>query len=299
MSREGVLPANKADQYSTWKASRPFLLLLLPHCWIVGLALVARSQTGWALGYSRALLLFNAFNLLALIECVLGLERRALRTAVFSVAALILMTYVTGMNNELSSARYFLPLVLTSRFALAILLTTFAVFSHRERPASRSSLLLAAGASLITLTLFDTVGLAVLAHVKPSATAGFAFRKPVDFSRIEQSSVVMVGDSFVYGVHVAEAESFASVLGADLGPTTRVYNLGQSGAGLPEYLDVVKKVQSCERVVVCFYMNDIRSRETLVLKVRQAMASMGRTSLALRLVADLVGVRMLSAPAEN
>jgi hypothetical protein len=62
------------------------------------------------------------------------------------------------------------------------------------------------------------------------------FRNPVD---LEQSGVVLVGDSFVEGLHVAASELVTTHLAKELGTT--VANLGRSGYGPQQELHVLRR----------------------------------------------------------
>ena len=266
-------------------------LLLLPHLWTTWIALASRSQTAWALGrYSRALLLFNLLNLCALLLTTVATVRAAYRLALIGLSALVVLTYATGMNNELASARFFLPVVLASRLGLAGLFVFFAYAAHTARDARAARLLLVLGAVIATVAVVDAVALNLLQRVNPAATGGFSFRSPVDLGRIGPNAIVVVGDSFVYGVGVSADEAFPTVLGRKLGRP--VHNLGLGGTGLAEYRAVIERIAACDTAVVCFYMNDIRSRETPAMRVRQLLVATGRTSAVLKLAADLAGVRM-------
>lgn len=274
---------------------KPRLLLLTPHLVFTATALAARSTTPIVLGrFSKALFAFDAVNLAVLAAVIFASVRR--RDALLAVALLGLLglTFLGAMNNEIAAAPLSIPMMIASRFGVAIFFLAMALDAARagESGASRARRLLLVGSSLLMFHAVDAAGVALFGGGGPMPRPGvFPFRSPVDLSRIEPGAVVFVGDSFVWGQGVAENEAFANRIGAALKPRP-VYNLGMVGAGLGEYLAVMERVPPREVAVVCWFMNDMPPRETPGQRVRQAMLAMGRTSLVARLTSDLIGLKV-------
>lgn len=272
--------------------------LLLPFLLLVGLALGSRSQFPIFLGrYSAALLVLNIAGLCSISALMSALRRKDSRLAGPALLLAIFISYVIPANNEILRLRFFYPLVYGSRIGLGL----FAVWIgfKRGQAARRVHALrwIALGAVFLTLTLIDCSFYRgfLKAQQRVVSADGFRFRSPIVLKNIEAHSIVVVGDSMVWGKGVGGSEAFPVILQTLLtfdDPSGKVYNLGQIGAGLNEYLWVVKALPRVKRIVVCFYMNDMPPRQILALKIREGFLAAGKTSVFLRLLGDFMGFKM-------
>jgi hypothetical protein len=91
------------------------------------------------------------------------------------------------------------------------------------------------------------------------------FRNAVDFSLLSpyttKTRIMLLGDSFVFGLYVEEEDTLSSILDSKLGEDYDVFNLGISGWGIDQmllayqkYTDVIKP----EIVILTYIDNDIR-----------------------------------------
>jgi hypothetical protein len=88
------------------------------------------------------------------------------------------------------------------------------------------------------------------------------FRAPVNFQKTErrpgERRVMVLGDSFVFGVYLNDPETLPAQLGKQLGPNFTVHNFGMPGWGLDQmYLAYLKYVDAIEPdVVLLSYIDD-------------------------------------------
>lgn len=268
------------------------LVLLLPQAYVTWLALGSRSRDPVVLGrYSLALFLLDAVLVAVTASFLVALRRRSYVAVGGALLGLLLLSFPVGANNQVVQAPFAVPAIVLARIGLAAGMAVFALPLRVERPGA-ARLLLAAGSSLLVLTLADGALLAVAARPPSVRNAGFEFRRPVDLSSVPGNGIAIVGDSFVYGSGVAEEEAFPARL-AERSGGRPVYNLGQRGTGLPEYLAVLRALPPVDTAIVCFCPNDMPSRETRALKVGQVIAGARRTSAFCRLASDVVSLREL------
>ena len=88
---------------------------------------------------------------------------------------------------------------------------------------------------------------------------GFRCRK--DFDALGQTSdktrILMLGDSFLFGVFLSEDHTISTLLQKKLGPQYEVYNLGMPGWGLDQMYLCYKKYQQLiqPHIVIVFYID--------------------------------------------
>jgi hypothetical protein len=105
---------------------------------------------------------------------------------------------------------------------------------------------------------------AALEHI-PYRINSQGFRDSDDFSSLAQKRrgrrhVVMLGDSFTFGVHLQEAETSPAFLSQRLGPDWRVFNLGVAGYGIDQMVLSYEKYRAAlqpDVVVLAFIDEDI------------------------------------------
>ena len=297
-------PHRRASLPASFHVGR--LVLFAPHLYVTVLGLTARSQVPLVLGrWSRGLLVFNALNLTALVAFAIASLRGRYRVALPAVLVMLGLSYVGAVNNDIAQAPFAVSLLAGSRIGFALIIVSLAFEASLAvrrggtdgplpDPSTRwSRRVLVAGVSLLGLSVVDAAGVWLFLKPERWGPAVFAFRSPVDLAKIEPNADVFVGDSFVWGQGVQESQAFANRIGAALGPSgTPVYNLGQVGAGLPEYLAVVERLPPRDTTFICYFMNDMLPRELPSLRARQAFLAVGRTSFVARLVSDIIGFRM-------
>ena len=91
------------------------------------------------------------------------------------------------------------------------------------------------------------------------------FRHSEDFNSLPRKPlgrrhVVVLGDSFTFGVHLQEAETAPAFLGQHLGPNWRVFNLGVPGYGIDQMVLSYEKYRAAlqpDVVVLMFIDEDI------------------------------------------
>lgn len=271
------------------------LVLLLPHLYVTALGLGARSQMPVLFGrWSKFLVAFNAMNLamIAVLVTASLLGRRG--AALASALAMLGLSYFGAMNNDVLAAPLAVEVMVGSRICFAALLVTLAFEAARYGPeaAGWSRRVLLVATSILTFSVFDAAAVWILFKRQPPSGT-FYFRSPVDLSKIEPNALVVVGDSMVWGQGVEQPQTFTSRIGAALAPSgTPVYNLGQVGAGLGDYLAVMERLPPRETTILCYFMNDMPSRDHPMLRVREALLAIAHTSFVARLASDLVGLRM-------
>lgn len=97
----------------------------------------------------------------------------------------------------------------------------------------------------------------------PYRINGQGFRHSEDFNSLPQKPpgrrhVVVLGDSFAFGVHLQEAETAPAFLGQHLGPNWRVFNLGVPGYGIDQMVLSYEKYRAALRpdVVVLMFIDE-------------------------------------------
>jgi hypothetical protein len=273
-------------------------VMLAPWFVLAGLCVAARSSAPTVLGrYSVGWFVFVLAVTTITLLCADAVLRRATVPHPLLLGAVYLATYGVLGNNGVAMQAVAVPLVHASRLGIAGCFLWSAATAFREGRQRSSRPLLATGAAVLTVGLLDLAAPLAFRAQLDAPTGEFRFRSPVSLESIGADDVPVVGDSFVWGAGVSPQETFVAQLQGLVnasGGRARIYNLGRVGAGLPEYDEVLRRLGRKRRTVVCFYMNDMPERITLVKKVREALYSAGRTSLLMRVAGDLFGVSLYS-----
>lgn len=90
------------------------------------------------------------------------------------------------------------------------------------------------------------------------------FRNRIDFAsprpNSEKRRIMLLGDSFVFGLYLPESATLSSILGRKLGEDYEVFNLGVSGWGIDQMLLAYKKFRDLIRpdiVILVYIDNDL------------------------------------------
>lgn len=214
-----------------------------------------------------------------------------------SLVGLVALTVVvTGSNavQRLPWVQYVLPAVRV--LAAAALIAREAA---RGRGAGApNGPVLAAAMVLLVWASGDVILAAVTRHAPPHAQASsLAFREPVDVRALAEDSIVLIGDSFVWGQGVEAGETFGAQLEQRLRPhgAPDVHSLGVVGAGLRTYLEILSSLppnRSVDRIGLVFYMNDMPAAPSLTDALRSQMITLGVGSPTLRIAGDLAARRL-------
>jgi len=196
------------------------------------------------------------------------------------------------VNNQLRylpAINYLMPLVRLVGGGTILL----AGFDRWRQAATRKfGLLTGLGALCILISLVDFALFAVLAFAPEHRRPDVGLREEYVLEEIGAGDFILVGDSFVWGQGVDLGERFGNRLEeicTEAGRPSKVYSLGLTGIGVPQYIDLLSEVprgSSAERVVVAFYMNDMPPVENLRKRVWGASVSLGRGCPTLRLFGD-------------
>lgn len=97
----------------------------------------------------------------------------------------------------------------------------------------------------------------------PYRINGQGFRHSEDFNSLPQKPlgrrhVVVLGDSFTFGVHLQDADTAPALLGQQLGPNWQVFNLGVPGYGIDQMVLSYEKYRAALQpdVVVLMFIDD-------------------------------------------
>ncbi len=186
---------------------------------------------------------------------------------------------------------------------MLVILCSFAAY-RCNRGDKKALCLLGVGTLFCTVALVDLILQAAVSPERFFAAQEkeFSFRSPVDLQSIDDDAIVIVGDSCVWGAGVEEEEAFARVLQTVLesrGVSTTVHNLGLVGTGLSSYMEVLERVRKKRVVVVCLYINDMPQRQTFSRKIHEALIGIGRSSVLVRVIADILEQTMFGFDVEN
>lgn len=120
-----------------------------------------------------------------------------------------------------------------------------------------------------------------------------------DLSSLNEKDIVIVGDSHLVGVGMYSYERFSTKAGALLkerDPDSRVISLGNAGAGLDDYLDILNYVDSSQkvkRVILAFYMNDMPIDKKWLDQFRNSLISIRQSSQLAGFLGDVIGKRLI------
>lgn len=249
--------------------------------------------------YSTGLLLLNAWNLL-----LYGWAWYSWRSDSHSMRQAVTVAFAVSslgaLANQGMHGVLFISLVLPLiRLSAGVSLIASELIQRREGLRTRGAYV-ALASLLAVLSIADYAILAVLhwrddeAQLLLRGSIESRLRRPVDLSRLEQGSIVAVGDSFVWGQGVENEETFSSRLEAlfeQSDPPRQVYNLGQIGTGPATYLMTIERIlpgTGISRFAIGFYANDIEPRPQWQDNVRDRTKNLGMSAPSLRVVTDMV-----------
>lgn len=239
---------------------------------------------------------FNFAGMAVYAIAIFAIATSRYRLVSAACIALILLTYGVPANNAMQALPWIsvtLPLIRVLG-ALAVLTIEFWQF-RTDRNAVKGSLF-AIGTVFLALSVIDTEIMAITRHTPPHAVAVTTlFRdESVKPDQLEKGSILLVGDSFVWGAGVAKEEAFGSVLEHDLasdGTPRKVYSLGIVGAGPETYVRIMEAIPTdaqASQVILAFYMNDMPMPEQLSDKLRDLSIALGTGAPTFRLLSDVV-----------
>jgi len=128
-------------------------------------------------------------------------------------------------------------------------------------------------------------------EVGPTAINQYGFRGPERPTGI-QRSILLLGDSFTFGIGVNDAETFAARLGRALGPEVHIWNGGQPGYGLYQMQATFDRVADAlrpERVTIVIWQGDFlrqplaEPEKAALLRHRRVLSAWRSSALATQL----------------
>lgn len=272
----------------------PFLLLAYP----LALVMTGTSEVPIVLDrYSRSLAAFILFTALLYIVFAIALLRQSGPILALSLLALVAVTFALAASNTVVDDPLGLMILAIARLAAAIALAVVAMSGVRSGRAGWSLAALSAAALLFVPSTLDAAFL-----IWQTGTQGRVllpentYRPAYDLSKLSDRDIVLVGDSFVWGLNLDISQRVGDVLQAKLrqhDAQVSVYSLGVVGWGLKEYVKAVREIPSTtrvKRVIISFYQNDIPSRETAEAWLEPLSEDLGRSSISARLLLDLTRV---------
>lgn len=107
----------------------------------------------------------------------------------------------------------------------------------------------------------------------------YPFLKPNPFNQIDNSkrNVIIIGDSFVEGVHcAAKSENLPSFLQKELGGDFAVINMGVGGKNPVDYIDWISEIpiKHDDIIIVVLYDNDVHLTELNCSKIKRQSTEM-------------------------
>lgn len=273
----------------------PFVPFVYVFAWLVA----ARSEAPLLMdrySFQAAALIGLGFVTLGVALWAWWYRNQALET--LTLAILVLITLVMPGSDAVQRVplvTYVLPLV---RLLAAAALVSGEMARSRRLGAANGPLL--AAAAVLAVWASVDVGLAAVTRdALPRGGPGLAgFRRDYALDTIPPDSIVLIGDSFVWGQGVDEVDAFGSRLERhfrEAGDSRAVYSLGTVGGGMTAYLATLSRLPAgrpVARIALVYYMNDMPPAPRLVDSVRSQMTTLGVGAPTLRLVGDLAGRAM-------
>ena len=272
----------------------PFILFLYPMALVIG----GTSEVPVVLGrYSQSLAAFILFTALLYVVFAIALLRHGGPILALSLLALVAVTFALAASNTVVEEPAGLTILAIARLAAAIALAVVAMSGVRGGRAGWSLAALSAAALLFVPSTLDAAFL-----IWQTSTQGRVllpentYRPAYDLSKLSDHDIVLVGDSFIWGLNVDISQRVGDVLEAKLrqhDAQANVYSLGVVGWGLKEYARAVREIPSTtrvKRVIISFYQNDIPSRETAEAWLEPLSEDLGRSSISARLLLDFTRV---------
>jgi len=270
----------------------PFIIYLYP---AVAL-LTAKSTTPVFFNmYSANLLLLNVFTVLIYGAFVLGLVASSHSIQFGAVFFLALLTLVAANNSVLNLAAFDPATQVARIFAgFALIVVAFLADKHERSWLSGLSLGVGAIVAFSAITDFGFASISRLFHTDRATQIYRQYRIAYDLAKVSDQDIVLVGDSYVWGSGIRADQRFGDILERRLdaeGKKSRVYSLGVTGADVKGYIQQIQDLPTTSKVkqiVLCFYANDMPPRVNLQDTLQQVAASIGRASVSLRMVVDLL-----------
>jgi hypothetical protein len=215
---------------------------------------------------------------------------RGLQIAAILVVV-VLMLFAT--NHAIGDLPGFEVTTQLVRVAGGFSLIVVAFLADKQQQSRWSGISLGIGAVVILTALVDFFFPAT------HCTCGFpaygsygTYRTAMDFGKVSEDDVVLVGDSFVWGAGVPIEQRFGDVLERKLGGP-HVYSLGIKGADVGNYNRQILDIPAGKRarqVIVFFYDNDMPDRATLRYSLEKISAIAGQRSITGRVLINLFRV---------
>lgn len=270
---------------------------------------LATSEQPRVLGrWSMSFFAYNVWGVAIIALLVLGWRARRHDLVAVAQLFLALTTFLLPVNNQLRELPWIAFLLPTVRLTCGLALLLGA-FETRHRLRRRDRLLAMAGGILSAVSLVDYVLPALAPTALASATPQHQEehgRMRVEFAteQITSKDMVIVGDSVVWGQGVEIEQRFGDRLQSRLeqsGLNSRVYSLGELGAGPTQYGQMLDRIPSsirADRVIVAYYMNDMPGPRSLRVKIKSLTRSLGPGSPSLRFGLDRMA-RVLTADVDQ
>jgi hypothetical protein len=244
--------------------------------------------------YSANLLLLNLITVLTYGAFVFGFiaNWRAIQFgAVFVLAALTLV----ATNNSVVNLAGFDATTQVVRIFAGFALIVAAFLANKHEYSRLAGIGLSVGAIVAFSAIADFCFASVSAFLRTDKTAQIynQYRTAYDLAKVTDQDIVLVGDSFVWGVGVRADQRFGDIIERRLkgdGKASRVYSLGIIGADVSGYIQQLQDLppnSKAKQVVLCFYANDMPPRVNLQDTLQQLATSIGRRSVTLRMIVDL------------
>jgi lysophospholipase L1-like esterase len=210
----------------------------------------------------------------------------------FAAILVVVVLMLFAHNHAIGDLPGFKVTTQLVRIAGGISLIVVAFLADKQQQSRWSGISLGIGAVVLLTALVD-----FFFPPTPPCTCGLpaygsygTYRTAMDFGKVSEDDVVLVGDSFVWGAGVPIEQRFGDVLERKLGGP-HVYSLGIKGADLDNYNRQILDIPAGKRarqVIVFFYDNDMPARATLRFSLEKISAIAGQRSITGRVLIDLV-----------
>jgi len=266
----------------------PFVLCLYP---AIALLVTRSSIPVFFNMYSRDLLLLNTAMVLSYVGMFVA-SWFSWRGSQFVAVLVVVVLMLVAINNALRDLPGLEVTTQLVRVAGGMSLIVLAFLADKQQRSRWSGIGLGIGAVVLLTALIDfsfSSAVRLFATDKQSQIYG-TYRTAMDFGKVSEDDVVLVGDSFVWGAGVPIEQRFGDVLERKLGGP-HVYSLGIKGADLGNYNRQILDIPAGKRarqVIVFFYDNDMPARATLRFSLEKISVIAGQRSITGRVLIDLV-----------
>jgi hypothetical protein len=272
----------------------PFIIYLYPAATL----LVAKSNTPVFFNiYSANLLLLNSITVIVYGVFLFGLMASWWVIQFGAVFSLAVLTLVATNNSVLNLPAFEVTTQVTRIFAgFALIALAFLADKHKRSWLSGIGLGVGAIVAFSAIIDFGFASISSLVRTDKVAQIYHQYRTVYNLANVTEKDIVLVGDSFVWGSGVSADQRFGDILERRLdseGKGPRVYSLGITGADVKGYIQQIQDLPATakvKQVVLCFYANDMPPRANLQDTLQQVAISIGRGSVALRIIVDLFRV---------